>query len=333
VERPDLRARTRRRLDFELDVPADAVLVRFELRCDAAELELYGNPSTPIGAVDEALYAVTEPDEPRAIVFDGLGPDPVAGTTWYFQPCSGRTTLPRIGGQRVEHARRHGARRTFGARVDGELTPACRCVRSSTRTSGGFRTVPRRGPGGCDARCALDLFEPSSDLDLYARPAAQILARESSVALAENTWGHETLVLDARFEAAARGRRLVRGRVRRRSDRRSALPFSILARVRRGRARAAARAPEMPGSGAEASSSTRCARGRGARDRRRRVAAARILTPDGWILTNEHVVGDDPEAEIVVSLRSMRRCRREESLRAQLVRAGRRAATSRSCAW
>src|SRR5262249_42150485 len=92
------------RLDFRLAGPDDAVGVRVELGCDAAELELYASAGEPIRDVADAPHAITAAGDAREFVLDGLGVEPLAGTTWYFTALWPYTTGPRVAGRRLERA-------------------------------------------------------------------------------------------------------------------------------------------------------------------------------------------------------------------------------------
>src|SRR5262249_24249898 len=143
-----------------------------------------------------ATYAVTEPDTPREIAIDCLGSERVAGATWYFAALWPYVAPPHAGGQRSEKARVSMRVVTFTARVDSELEAGQPLHSQLDEASGGFRTFRVKVPEGARA-LRVDLFDVSSNLDHYARAGAQILASDDSVAIAENDWGHETLVIDA----------------------------------------------------------------------------------------------------------------------------------------
>lgn len=303
------------RLDFELVVPGDAVFVQVALTCDDAELELYADPG-PIEDVLDAAYAVTEPDEPREIVLDCFTGERLAGATWHFAAVWPYRTPPRVAGRLTERAKVTMEVQTFAARVDSELEEGKALHSQLDQASGGFRTFRVRVPEGASA-LRIDLFDVSSNLDLYARAGAQILEEDESTAISEHDWGHETLVIQPGSTPPLAPGEWYIDVVDALGPTRS-LPFSILvgfdARVPEELRRLPALPrppPEDPLARALTAVVELAADGG--------FGSGTILSPDGWILTNEHVVGDDPDEEIVVSLSLDPTLPPEEALRARPV--------------
>jgi len=311
----DLRGEAR--LDFRLDVPPDAAAVFVTLGGELLDLELFANPGTPITDVRDAAYSTDAASEVRTIALDRLGPDPVAGSTWYFTAWWPFVDLPRIGERRLEQARVTLWVETYPARVDGELEPGVALASELDPATGGFRTFQVNVPEGAPA-LRLDLFDVSSNLDLYARSGGAILRLDPDVAFAENAWGHETLVLDGSSSPPlVPGPWTVDvtdafGATRR-------LPFRILASLD---ARVPAELRSLPTIPAE--------RGTGPLSRallavvelatEDGLGSGTLLSSDGWILTNAHVIGEREDVPIVVSLSIDPTLPAEECFRARLVR-------------
>lgn len=305
------------RLDFRLDLPEDAVTARVKLASDVPEVDLHAQPGRFASDLDEAPYLATDSEGPPSIELDRLGSDSVAGASWYFSvhwPFGGP---PHDGERRVERANVTLTVETFRARVDGELTAGSPVLGALDAESGGFRSYRVVVPTGAGA-LRIDLSDVESDLDLYARAGSAVLDFDDKVAFAEHSWGRETLlitkdsdpplvpgpwyvdVVDALGPTRRLPFRIEAGFGERVPERLLALP-ALPDGARRGGLAGALYAvvelstPDSLGSGT-------------------------LLTRDGWILTNAHLVGDDPEVEIVVALLVDPTRPAEESFRARAVR-------------
>ena len=305
------------RLDFRLDVPADALVVFVTLGGELLDLELYGNPGAPIEDVRDAPYASVVGEDLRTITLDRFGPDPVAGSPWYFTAWWPFAEAPRVGERRFDRAQVSLRVESHNARTDGVLQPGLPLRSELDPASGGFRSFRVEVPAGA-AALRLDLFDVSSNFDLYARHGGPTLTLDASVAFAESLWGHETLVIDAGSSPAlASGAWTVDvvdafGPTRR-------LPFQLLASLDASVPERLRALPELPAV-------------RGAVPLARALLAVvelatsdgfgsgTILSPDGWILTNAHVIGEREQEQIVVSLSIDATLPPEECFRARLVR-------------
>lgn len=305
------------RLDFELPLPPDTVLARVTLLADVSELELCGQPLEAVRDVHDAPFDSTGTDGPPTLVFDCLGPDRVGGASWYFAAYWPFAGLPRVGNQVVRRTRVTLEVETFRARVDATLTPGEPQGSALDAESGGFRTFRIDVPA--DARALrLDLFEVSSDLDLYARAGGPILALADDVAFAENDWGHETLVLDAHSEPP-----LVPGAwyvdVVDALGPTHTLPFRILASLDAAVPERLRGVPAIPPAPA-ANGVARAVRAVVEVTTPEGAGSGTLLGGKGWILTNAHVVGAQAEPEIVISLTLDPTLPAEELFRARLAR-------------
>jgi S1-C subfamily serine protease len=287
------------RLDFVLDLPPDAVIARVRLDSDVAELDLHANPDERALDLDDALYLFDSTEGAPQFELNALGPDPVAGATWHVSVHWPFDEAPRIGDRRVESASIALEVEVFRARVDGDLAPGVPLRSALDHATGGFRSFRVFVPDGAQA-LRIDLSDVESDLDLYARRGAPILAMDETVAFAEHNWGRESLLLNSQsYPRLAPGEWRIDvqdavGPTRR-------LPFTIqvsfdeqVPEALLSFPRTVVRAEETPLQRALRSVveiATPDALGSGT-----------ILSSDGWILTNAHVVGDDPEVHLVVSL-------------------------------
>ncbi|MBM3991968.1 MAG: trypsin-like peptidase domain-containing protein [Planctomycetes bacterium] len=287
------------RMDFVLELPSDAVIARVRLESDVAELDLHANPHERVLDLDDALYLFDSSEGPPQFELNALGPERVAGATWHVSVHWPFEAAPRVGDRRVESARVALALDVFRSRVDAELLPGVPQRSALEHSSGGFRSFRVAVPAAAHA-LRIDLSDVESDLDLYARCGGPILAMDESVAFAEHNWGRESLLLTRHTDpplAPGEWRIDVQdavGPTRR-------LPFTIQVSFDESVPaellafpRIVARAGETPLQRALRSVveiATPDALGSGT-----------ILSSDGWILTNAHVVGDDPNVELVVSL-------------------------------
>jgi S1-C subfamily serine protease len=305
------------RLDFQLDVPSDAVAVRVEFRSEVVELEYFADPQV-IDDATRAAFANTEPEPPRRFDLVAIGPDPLAGTRWFFSALWPHVTPPRVGERVLSAAPLSVTVCTHAARRDAELDIGTPLRSELTDASGGFKSFQVQVPDGAEA-LRIDLFDVTSNLDLYARAGGPILASDASVAFAEHGWGHETLVIDARSEPPLRSGPWTVDVYDALGPTRT-LSFAIVASLSREVPAALLALPELPvaaGTGPLAralAAVVELATDDG-------IGSGTLLSSDGWILTNEHVVGSDPALDIVVSLTTDPTEPPQEGFRARLMRA------------
>lgn len=305
------------RLDFRVTWPADTVRVRATLASDVVGLDLHASPGEPSAEVDEAYLVADDTEGPATIELDRLGAEPLAGAPWNFTIHWPFDETARMGDHEVERAHVQLELECFRARVDGVLEPGKPLAGELDAATGGLASFSILVPEGA-RELRLDLSNVESNLDLYARAGGPALTFDDSVAFAENNWGRETLVIsrDSKPPLSAGEWRVdvqdALGPTRR-------LPFTLHASfdgVVPGEllvlpkpwqpqgtnpiARAAASVVELatPDS----------------------LGSGTLISADGWILTNAHVIGDDPEVEIVVALLVDPSRPAQECLRAKVVR-------------
>ena len=305
------------RLDFRVRFPADTVRVRATLSSDVVGVDLHASPGEPSEDLDQAFALADDSAGPAVIELDRLDAERLGGTTWSLVVHWPFDETARTGDHMVENANVQLELECFRARVDGTLVPGGSLAGALDAGNGGIASFSILVPEGA-RELRLDLSEVESDLDLYARSGGPVLAFDDSVAFAEHNWGRETLVLthDSKpplvpgewridVQDSLGPTRRLPFRIHASFD--GAVPAELLELPQPWRpqgsnpiARAAAAVVELatPDS----------------------LGSGTLVSPDGWILTNAHVVGDDPEVEIVVALLVDPAKPAQECLRASVVR-------------
>lgn len=303
--------------EFVLDVPVDTVSARITLHTEIPDLELLARPRRRVGSPADASERADGSEGPPTIVLDRFGAERVAGERWFFAVRWPYEGLPHIGDERVERTAIELQVETFAARVDGELSGGVALASALDADSGGFRTFKVVVPDTART-LRLDLFDVSSDLDLYAHAGTQSLEWNDDVAFAENNWGHETLLIDADGTPP-----LVPGAwfvdVYDSFGPTRTLPFKIVASFDREVPERLRGFPALPPPHGEVGLA-RALRAVVEIATANGLGSGTLLTRDGWILTNAHVVGDQGQPEIVVSLTLDPTSPAEELFRAELVR-------------
>lgn len=305
------------RLDFRVEWPADTVRVRATLVSDVVGVDLHASPGEPSAEVEEAYLVDDDTEGPATIELDRLDAEALAGTLWNFTIHWPFDEAARMGDHEVERASVQLELECFRARVDGVLGPGKPLAGELDAATGGLASFSIIVPQ--DAReLRLDLSNVESNLDLYARAGGPVLKFDDSVAFAENNWGRETLVItrDSKPPLSAGEWRIdvqdALGPTRR-------LPFTLHASFD-GAVPGELLVLPKPWQPQGANPIARAAAAVVELATPDSLGSGTLVSADGWILTNAHVLGADPEVEIVVSLLVDPARPTQECLRAKVVR-------------
>jgi S1-C subfamily serine protease len=278
------------RAEFRVDLPADAVRLRWKLATRRVELDLRARAGKRVGEEDaEQDFKVSGEGGEASIVYDRFS-DPAVGAGPFFASVEWPyTERPRTVGERLQHVAFTIRADVVRARVDGKLAVGQLARGAIDAETGGFRTFTIDVPAGVPA-LRLDIAEATSDVDLFARRGGPFLVLDDTVRFAQHAYGRESLVITGPdggpLEAGTWYVDVVDA-----FDEERPIDFALLAGFDPAPPAAVLAIPAIPATiggdplgralAAVVEISTDESSGSGT-----------LLTKDGWILSNAHVVED-----------------------------------------
>jgi S1-C subfamily serine protease len=286
LDLPRVRERT-----FTLDVPEHTVALRVKLVARGTELNLAARRGRRIGGDEGADFSVSTDSGEATLSIGRFTDPPLEAGPWSLRVAWTSDVLPTTPEHRLMQVPFTVEASLFEPRVDGDLVPGKALEGSVDPEDGGFASYRVDVPPGSPA-LRIDLFDVESDLDLYLRRGGPVLALGDDVRFAQHPYGRESLLVGGTDGPVEPGTWYVD--VVDAIDTAHPAPFRIVATL----------ASEPPAELLEIPSLTPPKPGSG---RSEPLAAAlqgvveiatddslgsgTILSRDGWVLTNAHVVG------------------------------------------
>ncbi len=287
---------------FQIKVPRDALAMTLTIEDSPVDIDLYARHGQEIEDwATDAEFSADTYEYNDVLTISRHSEPPLQFGTYYIDVAYILDEPPMIGKEEIEQIPFKITASVIRHRVDAVLEPGMRVASETTPEEGYFRTFTVEVPEGTES-LRIDLDEVTSDMDISARHRRQITNMSDADHKSVTLLGRETLLIDATsdpplepgtwyinvFDPVELG----------------SVPFSVYASFSPNAPDALLAIPqiEIPESGLDrairATVEISCPDGAG---------SGTLLTPDGLILTNHHVIqaaSGHPTAdgEVVISL-------------------------------